>query len=746
LRFPRPVTALVAIGTAAVAIGLSAVPASADQVRGEEWWLSSLSVTDAWVASQGYGVTVAVLSDGIDSSQPDLAGVATAAPPISGAPVADGLYLGEQGTAIASLIAGRGHGEGGGSGVIGVAPEASILSVAVTLPPDDPQIGVPAVAATIPAAIATGIRYAVDHGASVIDLPIDPGQPTDGNSGAFGAAGGSSAEQSAVTYALAHNVVLVAPAGDNSLAGDATNYPAGYAGVIAVGAFDSQFDKAPWTSHQSYVTLTAAGAGVVAASNTGGYQTMNSTSAASAVVAGIVALIRSRYPELSVANVRKALISTTMYSRPGGQADGSGYGAVDAAKALAAAAALATPPAARAASGAQPLTVPSPAAAGAGAQGMGSQILRAAEISVALLVLLLLVTAGYAATGRRRPRRLPAVTAQWVAGQAQSRYPHRGHNEADRMPEYFAAPLPAPGQAAGQLARPPATAALTAGSWLGDEDLFARAEPTGDAGGWIPYGPASHAISRRPVVSGAPPWEPASPPDGELPWTAAPGRQTVPGQVVAYGYPAVEQAASENPPVEAFPSSPRWQSDWPSGPFSVPPDWADRTDWPSPAVPIDEPDSTARTDTGPLPSWYRPDVPARAPADESPADAALADAAQATGPHDWPRPEDRSTVSPAGSLTPGQHRSGLPIRQPRPVTPAPLSPTGSLWEPAESSASLWQRPAPAAGPAGFTDPDGQPIYSWDPPPAAESRTGQPGELTETTDERSAPDYPHYPEY
>ncbi|MGH3305548.1 MAG: hypothetical protein ACRDOK_28565, partial [Streptosporangiaceae bacterium] len=98
LRFPRHVAALVATATAAVAVGMSAVPANADQVRQQEWWLSTLSVTSAWTASQGSGVTVAVLSDGVDTSHPDLAGAVTTAPALPGAPVATGRWFGEQGT------------------------------------------------------------------------------------------------------------------------------------------------------------------------------------------------------------------------------------------------------------------------------------------------------------------------------------------------------------------------------------------------------------------------------------------------------------------------------------------------------------------------------------------------------------------------------------------------------------------------------------------------------------------------
>ncbi len=444
LRFPRPVMALIATGTAVISIGVFAVPASADQVRHQEWWLNSLGVTSAWSASQGAGVTVAVLSDGVDASHADLAGAVTTAPAIPGAPVAAGQYAGEQGTPIASLIAGRGHGPGDAVGIVGIAPRARILSVPVTLPPDDPELAQSSVAAAIPAAIAAGIRYAVSHGATVIDLPIDPGQAaSDGTAGASPAAGGSAAEQAAVSYALAHDVVLVAPAGDDEAAGDAPNFPAAYHGVIAVGAFDSAFNKALFSSHQSYVTLTAAGAGVLAADSAGGYLTMNSTSAASAVVAGVVALIRSRFPSLAVAEVRKALITTTTYRRPAGLATGSGYGAVSAGQAMIAAAALGAPPSDRASAGAQPLQAPATVSAPSATRGIGAQIVRAGEVSGGLLLALLLLIGAYAAAGRRRrPRGEPAVAAEWTHRQAQSRYPQAAGADANRMRELFAAPGP----------------------------------------------------------------------------------------------------------------------------------------------------------------------------------------------------------------------------------------------------------------------------------------------------------------
>jgi subtilisin family serine protease len=542
LRFSRPALALIATGTAAATIGLAGMPAAhADQIRHREWWLRKLGVTAAWPTSQGSGVTVAVLSDGIEASNADLAGAVSAAPALTGAPQATGQYFGEDGTAIASLIAGRGHGAGGSAGILGVAPAAKILSIAVTLPANDPELSQSSVAAAIPDAIAAGIRYAVSHGATVIDLPIDPGQPgSSGTGGAPAAAHGSLEEQEAVSYALAHNVVLVAPAGDDGTASDAANYPAAYDGVIAVGAFNSAFMKAPWSSHQSYVTVTAAGEGVVAATNSGGDQVVNSTSAASAIVAGVAALIRARYPSLSVDQVRTAITSSTVFRPAGGLADGSGYGTVNADKALTAAASLVTAPARRAGSGARPRLAPA-AIPAASTESLGSQLLRAAEISGGLLLVLLLLIAVYAATGRRRRAvRQPVVTAQWANRRGQSRYPQAAPADADRMLDVFTAPVPEPERAA--LASPaglnprgragdgmfaPVAGRLTSGA---APDPVTPAGGGGDPSGWTSHGPASRAVSRRPVVSGAPPWEPASPPHTELPWTAVAGRHAVGGK------------------------------------------------------------------------------------------------------------------------------------------------------------------------------------------------------------------------
>jgi hypothetical protein len=127
--------------------------------------------------------------------------------------------------------------------------DARIVSIRVITEASDPLRADPKIAARQPVAIAAGVKYAAGHGVEVIALPLDPG-------GWTGRTAGASPAQSAIAYALAKDVTLVAPAGDDGAGAGIVNYPAAYPGVISVGAFDSNVVKAPFTSRRSYVTLT----------------------------------------------------------------------------------------------------------------------------------------------------------------------------------------------------------------------------------------------------------------------------------------------------------------------------------------------------------------------------------------------------------------------------------------------------------------------------------------------------------
>ena len=567
----------VAVALIAGWIALNSAPALADQVRQSEWWLPKLHITAAQRISDGSGVTVAVLSTGVDAAAPDLAGSVLTGPDFSDSGrTAGGPFFGISGTEIASLIAGHGHGPGNSEGILGAARAAKILSVRVTLDSGDPLLANSAMTSRLPVSIADGIRYATKNGASVIDLPLDPGAAgASGTPGVPGLAVSSPAEQSAVAYALRKGVVLVAPAGDDGAGASAgiVNYPAAYPGVISVGAFDQNLAKAPFSSRKSYVTLTAAGEGVTAEAPAG-YATISSTSAASAIVTGIVAIIRSEFPALTPRQVTKALTSGTQFQRPGGRLIGSGFGTADAAKALRAATVMAEPRGQRAGAGAVARAAPVTPAVPATRPALAPRLRRDGAISLAVLLVLLLPITVFALVRRRRRRREESesdfdsgwpdepVTTQFatagIGAAEQAEFlpsppaglgTSRGHAPGPDSPAAPAGVGAVPGVAAfagaanftgartftgssaGGMAAPgrhpdpggPADAAPPAGTAQRPGAVpDAGPSPGPGAGERLALTPMLRAVHGRAKVSGSPPWEPAPKPDSELPWATAP--------------------------------------------------------------------------------------------------------------------------------------------------------------------------------------------------------------------------------
>ena len=379
--------------------------ASADTPRQSEWWLAKLHILDAQKISQGSGVTIAVLSTGTASTAPDIAGSVTNGPDYSkSGRSSGGPFYGIQGTELASLIVGHGHGPNHADGILGVAPAAKILSIRVTLDSGDPELSNSQIAAGLPTSIANGIRYAARTGATVIELPLDPAaESATGTPGATAIAGPSQAEKDAIAFALSKGAVLVAPAGDDGASSHAiANYPAAFPGVISVGAFDSTMDKAPFSSKQAYVKITAAGLGVTAATPAG-YTSMNSTAAAAALVTGVVALVRSDFPALSVQQVTKALETSTQFRHPNAGVPGSGFGVVDAMAALKTATRMAEPKGQAAGANAVPRMVPMTPAITSTRATLAHRIERDALLSLAVLVALLALVGLIVLARRMRP-------------------------------------------------------------------------------------------------------------------------------------------------------------------------------------------------------------------------------------------------------------------------------------------------------------------------------------------------------
>ncbi|MEV0623601.1 S8 family serine peptidase [Nonomuraea sp. NPDC050404] len=312
---------------AGLVTGFSPQAALADDMgeaaRAGQWHLGELRLPEAWQSSRGSGVVVAVLDTGVNLLHPDLEGAVIQGPDLTGQ---DSGPWGQHGTAMASLIAGRGHGEGRKGGVLGVAPEARVLSVRVTLENGDPRRGKQR--SGWRDALAKGIRYAADQGADVISMSLG------GGSGAWE---GSASEEEAVQYAISKGAVLVASSGNDGTAGNRKNFPAAYPGVIAVGAVDKKMKVADFSNKQDYVSVVAPGTEVVTADGDASYMVGDGTSSAAAMVAGIAALIRSAHPGMSPFHVRTAIETGTYWQPQNGYSPAYGHGVANALLALRAA-------------------------------------------------------------------------------------------------------------------------------------------------------------------------------------------------------------------------------------------------------------------------------------------------------------------------------------------------------------------------------------------------------------------------
>ena len=309
------------ISTLLVALLVALVPqaASADPVRDRQYWLNDYGFTKAWKLSQGEGVKVAVIDTGIDSSHPALESAIVGGTDVSGLGSADGLTpVGQNsyhGTMVASLIAGRGNPDDDASGILGTAPKAQLLSVSMAF-------GVEGV--DTDSQVAEGIIWAVDNGAQVINLSLTR------NSVSW-----PESWDKAFLYAFENDVVIVAAVGNRLDGTEQVSAPATIPGVIAVAGVDINANASELSSTSGFtIGVTAPSEDLVAAYPGGEYRIWSGTSGAAPIVSGMVALIRSMYPEMDAANVVNRVIQSAIKNGFETYSSSYGYGLIDAEAAL----------------------------------------------------------------------------------------------------------------------------------------------------------------------------------------------------------------------------------------------------------------------------------------------------------------------------------------------------------------------------------------------------------------------------
>jgi subtilisin family serine protease len=168
--------------------------------------------------------------------------------------------------------------------------------------------------------LATGIYYAADHGARVINMSLG------------GPYSCLSDLQAAVDYAYSRGALLVAAAGNDYK--NQTVFPANCAHVLGVAATNSSDTRADFSNYGDHVSVAAPGTSIYSTLRYGGYGYMDGTSMATPFVAGLAALVYARFPTYTPDQAASAILDNAQDLGSTGWDIYYGCGRIDAFQAL----------------------------------------------------------------------------------------------------------------------------------------------------------------------------------------------------------------------------------------------------------------------------------------------------------------------------------------------------------------------------------------------------------------------------
>lgn len=276
--------------------------------------MTQLGFQEAWKLSNG-GVLVAVVDSGVDAANTHLSQSVVSGVDLLG-PGDGRTDISGHGTAIAAQIAARSV---DGSGLVGMAPQATILPIRVYA--DSSNEAIRAGQAPEARRTAEGIRIAADRGAKVIVVPQST--PSD-----------TPDLRAAVDHATAAGALVVASAGNVTPEEDANlvRFPAAYPSVLSVTAVDAAGHPSGAVSSGVHVEVAAPGAQILTAFFRWGDCVFAgeapSTSYATGYVAAAAALVAAAHPEESPADWEYRLLATALRPSLGSRDAAIGWGIV----------------------------------------------------------------------------------------------------------------------------------------------------------------------------------------------------------------------------------------------------------------------------------------------------------------------------------------------------------------------------------------------------------------------------------
>ncbi len=266
----------------------------------------AMFITEAWDVTGGSeDIVVAVLDTGVAQDHPELDGKVASGGYNFISDTSDTSDDNGHGTKIAGIIAAIGNND---EGIAGATQNCRILPVKVLDAKGNGPVST----------IAKGIRYAVDHGANIINLSLT----CDGYYQAL---------QDAIDYAYSKNILVIAASGNT---GGAVLYPAACEHAAAVGAVTNAGKLAAYSNYGRGQALVATGSGIFSITPDGGYAISSGTSYAVPFVSSLAALLLSVNEAYTPDELISIMQETASDLGDAGWDTHYGYGCVDFSAAL----------------------------------------------------------------------------------------------------------------------------------------------------------------------------------------------------------------------------------------------------------------------------------------------------------------------------------------------------------------------------------------------------------------------------
>lgn len=275
-----------------------------DEHYNEQWWLSQINVPEMWESTQGEEVTIALLDSGVDPNHPDLTqNILFDQGYDFGDNDAQAYDENGHGTAMAGLMVAQCYNQ---QGICGISPAAKIIPYKINQHGSGQFF-----ASNLAAAI---LAAADDSSVKIISLSLVLEEAVQ-------------VVKDTLLYAKAQGKIVVAAVGNRGR--QPVDYPAKLPWVIGVGAVDANGNRLPSSNYGDGLLISAPGKNLLSTLIGGGYADwFDGSSAATALVSGVLALIVAQQPHATVEEWVVTLLAASQDVEPPGFDSQHGFGVV----------------------------------------------------------------------------------------------------------------------------------------------------------------------------------------------------------------------------------------------------------------------------------------------------------------------------------------------------------------------------------------------------------------------------------